>query len=199
MFGMAYGGWTWWRIWQHDRQRGQAVPPMGSPLKEFVLTERRGEPFRSADMQGKVWVTTYFFTTCPGQCRRMNDTIQVLHMLPELKDVTWISITCDPDTDTLETLRKYAEERQADPQRWLFCRGDLDYTQRIALGMKVFLSRKGHQDYAIVIDKAGKIRGMFDATSLSDIEKLKAMLVQCVKEEPPHDLAAAAPEEKKSS
>jgi cytochrome oxidase Cu insertion factor (SCO1/SenC/PrrC family) len=117
----------------------------------------------------------------------MNDTIQVLHQLPELKDVTWVSITCDPDTDTLETLRKYADERQADPERWLFCRGDMDYTRRVAAGMKLFLSRQGHQDYAVVIDKTGNIRGMFDATSLSDIDRLQAMLVKCVADDVPQN------------
>ena len=95
---------------------------IGPPLKEFELTERSGKPFRSADMRGRVWVATYFFTTCPGNCIRLNRNIQALHNLPELKDVTWVSITCDPDTDTLEALRKYADHWKADPERWLFCR-----------------------------------------------------------------------------
>ena len=63
--------------------------------------------------------------------------------MPELKDVTWVSITCDPDTDTLEALRAYADRWKADPERWLFCRADLDYIQRVANGMKVFLSLQG--------------------------------------------------------
>ena len=74
-------------------------------------------------MKGKVWVATYFFTTCPGSCIRLNQNIQFMHNMPELKDVTWVSITCDPDNDTLEVLRKYADRWQADPERWLFCRG----------------------------------------------------------------------------
>ena len=56
-------------------------------------------------MRGNVWVATYFFTTCPGNCLRLNPNIQFMNNLPELKDVTWVSITCDPDTDTLEALR----------------------------------------------------------------------------------------------
>ena len=80
-------------------------------------------------MRGRVWVASYFFTSCPGQCLRLNANLQVLNADPKLKDVTWVSISCDPDTDTLEALRVYADRFQADPKRWLFCRADLDYVK----------------------------------------------------------------------
>jgi hypothetical protein len=57
--------------------------------------------------------------------------------------------------------------------------------------MDMFLSRKGHRDYAIVIDKSGKIRGMYNATSKSDCQRLHTRLLECLAEEPTHDLAAA--------
>jgi protein SCO1/2 len=119
--------------------------------------------------------------------------------MPELKDVTWVSITCDPDTDTLEALRDYAKRWEADPNRWLFCRADLDYTSRVARGMNLFLSRKGHQDEAVVIDKAGTIRGMFDATSKSECQRLHALLTKLQAEDPPQDSAVANGAAKKSS
>jgi cytochrome oxidase Cu insertion factor (SCO1/SenC/PrrC family) len=189
-FGMAYGGWTWYRVQRHESERGQAIEEIGPPLKEFELTESSGKPFRTTDMRGKVWVATYFFTTCPGNCIRLNQNIQHMHKEPELKDVTWVSITCDPDTDTLDALQTYAMNLEADPERWLFCRAPLDYTQRVARGMNLYLSRKGHQDYAVVVDKAGNIRGMYDATSLSESERLKKKLIECVNEEPPKESVA---------
>ncbi len=148
VLAMMYFGWKWWQVWQFEQARGQAIlaNAIGPPLKEFELTERSGKPFRSTDMRGRVWVAMFFFTSCPGQCLRLNANIQVMNNLPELKDVTWVSITCDPDTDTVEALRAYAERFRADPNRWLFCRGDLDYIQRVAKGMMLYLSLKGHQD-----------------------------------------------------
>ena len=88
---------------------------------------------------------------------------------------------------------------QADPQRWLFCRADLEYVQRVAKGMKVFLSLKGHQQYAIVIDKTGKIRGMFDATSQIETNRLHDVLLKCLAEKPPHDLVESGASKEKSS
>ena len=99
-----------------------------APLKDFELTERSGSPFRSTDMRGRVWVATYFFTTCPGSCIRLNQNIQLMHNLPELKDVTWVSITCDPDTDTLEALRKYADRLK--PTRRAGCSAVPTWTTR---------------------------------------------------------------------
>jgi cytochrome oxidase Cu insertion factor (SCO1/SenC/PrrC family) len=167
-----------------------AVTEIGPPITEFTLTERSGKEFRSADMKGKVWVVSYFFTTCPGECLRLNRNIQVMHMRPELKDVTWVSVTCDPDTDTVDALNVYADGLKADPARWLFCRADLEYTQRVAKGMNLFLSRKGHSNHAVVIDKWGKTRGIFDGISTADCERMQKLLVKLVAEtEPPHDPA----------
>jgi cytochrome oxidase Cu insertion factor (SCO1/SenC/PrrC family) len=201
VFAMVYGGWKWWQVWQYDQAGGEAIPAgvIGPPLKEFQLTERSGKPFRSREMRGHVWVATYFFTSCPGQCLRLNANIQVLNADQTLKDVTWVSISCDPDTDTLEALRTYADRFQADPQRWLFCRGDLDYVKRVAKGMDLYLSLKGHQDVAIVIDKNGKMRGTFDGTSESQCNRLRARLLECLAEKPATDMVAAGKANGKSS
>jgi cytochrome oxidase Cu insertion factor (SCO1/SenC/PrrC family) len=198
---MAYGGWTWWRVRQDTIARSQAISndAVGPPLTEFELTERSGEPFRSTDMKGKVWVVSYFFTTCPGNCIRVNTNIQRMHNLPDLRDVTWVSITCDPDTDTIDALSEYANTWKADPHRWLFCRGDLNYVKRIARGMSLYLSLKGHQDHVAVIDKYGKIRGMFDAMSAQDCERMHTLLLKCLAEKGPNNLAAAAPKDEKPS
>jgi cytochrome oxidase Cu insertion factor (SCO1/SenC/PrrC family) len=199
--GMAYFGWKWWQVRQFDLTRGEAIPAnvIGPPLTEFELTKSDGRAFRSVDMRGRVWVASYFFTTCPGQCLRLNANLQMLNAEPALKDVTWVSITCDPDTDTIEALQAYGERFKADPTRWLFCRADLNYVKRVAKGMGLFMSLKTHQDVAIVIDKKGKIRGMFDATSESQCNRLKAKLLECLAERSPNEMVATGTANGRSS
>lgn len=185
----SYGVWKWWQVVQFEASRAVGgVEYSGPPLTEFELTERSGEPFRSRDMLGKVWVTTFFFTTCPGACPRLNANIRHLNSLEELKDVTWVSISVDPDTDTLPMLQAYAERFQADPKRWLFCRADLGYVKRLGQDfLKLPVSWKGHNEMAVVIDKTGKVRGMYDATRVSQSEKLRTLLLECLAEEPPDE------------
>jgi protein SCO1/2 len=188
-----FGAFKWQQVQEWEASRGEAIPvtAVGPPLTEFELAERNGATFRSTDMRGKVWVVTYFYASCPGQCIRLNQNIQLMHNLPELKDVTWVSITCDPDNDTLPVLRDYADRWQADPQRWLFCRADLAYIKRIGLGMHLDIYRQSHKDYAVVIDKTGKIRGMYDGTSRAECERLDTRLQECLEEPAPHDVVTS--------
>ncbi len=48
-----------------------------------------------------------------------------------------ISISCDPRNDSPEVLSRYADRFPADPNRWLFLTGDLNYIKRI--GHDIFL------------------------------------------------------------
>ncbi len=183
LLGASYGGWKWWQV-EHWQAEHGSIEWVGPPLDDFELTERSGQPFRSSDMLGKVWVSTFFFTTCPGACPRLNANIKHLNSLEELHDVVWVSITVDPDTDTLPVLRNYADRFQADSERWLFCRGELSYVKRIGIDiMKLSVGWKGHQDYAVVVDRQGEVRGMFDATSRSQSERLRTLLLKCLAED----------------
>lgn len=184
LLAASYGGWKWYQVQQYEANRGVGgIEAAGPPLEEFELPERSGEMFRSADMDGKVWVTTFFFTTCPGPCTRLNQRIKYMHNLEELKDVTWVSITVDPMADTLEVLREYADRFNADPERWLFCRGDLKYIKRIGRDiMKLPVTWQGHNEVAVVIDQQGKVRGMYDVTSRMQSQKLEALLKKCLAE-----------------
>lgn len=182
-----YGGWKWYQVSRHQADLAAGgLEYEGPPLEEFALPERSGEVFRSADMKGKVWVTTFFFTTCPGPCTRLNQRIKYMHNLEEFQDVTWVSITVDPKTDTLEVLQEYAERFNADPQRWLFCRGELKYIKRVGRDIMMLpVTWQGHNETAVVIDRAGKVRGMYDVTSLSQSKKLELLLKKCLEEEAP--------------
>ncbi|MEM8945626.1 MAG: SCO family protein [Planctomycetota bacterium] len=180
----SYGGWKWYQVQQFEASRSSGgIEMVGPPLQDFELPERSGKKFRSADMDGKVWVTTFFFTTCPGPCTRLNERIKYMHNLEEFKDVTWVSITVDPMADSVEVLQQYANRFGADPERWLFCRGDLKYIKRVGRDiMKLPVTYQGHNESAVVIDRQGKVRGMFDATSISQSKKLVALIKKCLAE-----------------
>ncbi len=185
----SYMGWKWYQVQQFEAGRAAGgIEMVGPPLEEFELPERNGQTFRSADMQGKIWVTTFFFSTCPGPCARLNERIKYMHNQKDLQDVTWVSITVDPKADTLEVLREYADKFSADPERWLFCRGDLKYIKRVGKDiMKLPVTWKGHNEVGVVIDRAGEVRGMYDLTSISQSKKLELLLKKCLAEKVPEE------------
>jgi len=183
LIAAAFGGWKWYEV-EQSRPAG-GVSSVRLPLLEnFELTERSGETFRSDDMAGKVWVVTFFFSTCDGTCSRLNANIRRLTTLEEIKDVVWVSISVDPVNDTLEVLQNYADNLRADPQRWLFCRGELSYVKRLADNVLHVggVQYQGHNDYAVVLDKQGDVRGMFNAVSKSESEKMVVLLQELLDE-----------------
>ncbi|HEX6961489.1 MAG TPA: SCO family protein [Lacipirellula sp.] len=180
-----YGGFKWYQVERAQSAGGVELSEISlPPLEEFELTTSDGKPFRSADMKGKVWVATFFFSTCTGSCSRLNSNIKHLSSLPETEGVTWVSITVDPQTDTEAALARYAKRFNADPQRWIFCRhDDFEYIKRLADDvLHVGATYKGHADHAVIVDKHGKIVGMFNATSTSQSKRGVETLKKCLAE-----------------
>lgn len=186
-----YGGWKLYQV-EQSRPVGGISEVRLPLLEDFELTERSGDQFRSDDLDGKVWVATFFFSTCDGSCSRLNANIKRMTTLKEIEDVTWVSITVDPETDTIEALREYADNLRADPDRWLFCRGELDYVKRLADDVLSVggVQYRGHNDYAVVVDKQGNVRGMFNAVSKSQSDRMVTLLEELVKEPAPAEAAS---------
>ena len=188
VLGIAYGGWKVWQI-EQDRQHRQLAlssssTPTGPALTEFTLTERSGQPFHSRDLQGKVWAASYFFSKCPGPCKRMNEGIASLASLDELADVRFISITCDPTNDTPERLADYADSFQADPEQWLFCTGEMDYLKRVGQDiLKLSVKPQGHNQNLMVVDRAGQIRGAFDLVVPTELRAARELMLTCLAED----------------
>src|SRR5437867_913183 len=86
-------------------------------VADFALTERSGETVHRADLLGKVWVAAFGFTRCTGPCPQVSGTMARLQAeLAGQPDVRLVSFSVDPDHDTPEVLREYAQRFGADPQ-----------------------------------------------------------------------------------
>lgn len=95
------------------------------PIAPFTLTERSGRTVTLDDLRGKVWVASFFFSTCSRACGPMNANLAELHRaLADRPDILLVSISVYPEHDTPETLEAYAKALEADPKRWLFLTGD---------------------------------------------------------------------------
>jgi len=137
----------------------------------------------------KIYVTDFFFTSCRTICPIMKT--QMLRVYEEVKDdaeILLLSHTIDPEYDTVNLLRDYAERLGVSSRKWHFVTGDKDEIYRIAQKsyFSTALEDKREQDGFIhsgaflLIDKAQRIRGKYDGTKeeevnqlLEDIRKLK--------------------------
>ncbi len=163
---------------------------------DFTLTERSGREFNSSEMEGKVWVAGFFFTGCTSLCREQNLFVQKLQAEYGDDGVQFLSITCDPENDTPETLAEYAKLFDADAEKWFFLTGDLDYLKQV--GNKQFqlaVAEKTHSERLVVIDKWGTMRGNFHWTDPEDAHRMKKKIETLLAEtEPPNKEASKAKE-----
>jgi heme o synthase len=146
------------------------------PVPDFTLTERSGKKVSRDDLKGKVWVASFVFTRCTGPCPQVTATMARLQKDVDLKnnaDLRLVTFTVDPDQDTPNELKEYANHYQADPERWLFLTGmpEAELHKLLHDGFKVTAQRAekpkagdefDHSSRLAIVDKQGKIRGYFD-------------------------------------
>ena len=157
------------------------VEPAPRAVENFTLIERSGEPFESDSLRGKVWVASFFFVTCPGICLKMNQTIADLQK--ELDpEVRFVSITVDPDNDTPESLRAYADRLGAN-DRWLFLTGSMRDIQDVANdSFQVAAAPAAHSERLMVVDRQGRVRGSFMVSEGAQMTLLKRKIAELLKE-----------------
>lgn len=94
-------------------------------IPPFTLTERSGKEVTREDMYGKVWVASFIFTHCDGQCPLLCQKLEAVQRKFRFKEnFRLLSITMDPVRDTPQVLEEYAERFKADPYKWLFLTGE---------------------------------------------------------------------------
>ena len=157
-------------------------------MTRFTLTERSGESFDSQNLLGRVWVGSFFFTKCASNCRALNMHMSKLMREYGPRGVQFISISCDPENDTLEALSHYADMFNADEQQWLFLRGEMDYVRRIGSDMMgVAVDRQTHFDQFIVFDAQGERVGIYRSNVPSEMERVRKVLDRLLTKSPPQE------------
>jgi protein SCO1 len=196
----AYGSFTIWRVYQShavstEAGRAQGTAPRTSslpnyralppaPLERFTFTDVEGRPFPMTRMLGKVWVASYFFASCPGFCREMNNEIAALAEALADQDVTFVSFTVDPENDSPDVLKRYAEKLKANPDRWIFLTGPMAEISGLGQTWLKMPVSKEHNDKLVVIGRDGRIRDIFSSRDPLRIESFKKKLPGWIAEPP---------------
>jgi protein SCO1 len=161
------------------------VPP-------FQLVNQNGQPFSSNQLAGKIWIADFIFTACPGPCPMISSRMSELQKPLEKTDVHLVSFSVDPEKDTPEVLRGYAEKLHAQPQRWDFLTGSKAAIYDLSKNGFSLAASDGseeagvpvHSTRMILVDRHGKIRGYYDALEPDAVTKLLADTSHLLREQP---------------
>lgn len=132
-------------------------------VPRFQLTDQTGADFGSEQLDGRVYAVCFFFATCPSICRDLNRQVQRLNEQLSGVEISFLSITVDPDNDTPDVLHRYAADFAAQPPRWFFLTGPMHRIKE--LGEHVFrvevIDKENHTDNILLVDKWGRWRDRF--------------------------------------
>jgi protein SCO1/2 len=156
--------------------------PVVKQMNDFTLDNIDGSTFTLSETNGKVRLVEFIFTHCPDICPAT--TFNMAKMQEQLKakglfgdKVAFVTITFDPERDTPEVLKAYADKFGADQRGWYFLRGDQAAVEKVTkdFGIAVLKQPDGsfaHTARMFLVDKDGNMRRMYGMASNMDMDNM---------------------------
>ncbi len=153
-------------------------------IDNFSFVNQYGETISNQTLEGKIYVADFFFTSCPGICKKLTTNLSLVQKAFE-KDTTvlLVSYSVTPETDNVDRLNKYALASGVIRNKWHLLTGDHNKIYRLAresyfadedMGVKKSTNDFLHTENMLLIDKHQRIRGVYKGTSVKDINDLIA-------------------------
>ncbi|MSU36258.1 MAG: hypothetical protein EXS36_14410 [Pedosphaera sp.] len=154
----------------------------GDPLPDYVFTNQLGQPFHLHDFKGQALAITFIFTRCPFPdfCPRMTDRFRGTYKL--LKEGgtpdNWklLSLSFDPQFDTPQVLKEYAEIQNIDLGRWWLASGSFEQIDPLAGHFGLYFGRnlppaaQNHVLRTVVIDARSRVQRIFIGNEWTSLE-----------------------------
>ncbi len=143
------------------------------PIQDLSLRDQSVRPFSFQGLRGKLVVLTFVYTTCPDLCPLITSgllRVQRGLQATERNSVFLLSITTDPEIDSPEVLKSYAERYGVDFSNWSFLTGEKEELSPVwkAFGVKVQRKARGlvdHTTLTALVDEKGVMRFAYHGTS----------------------------------
>lgn len=183
-----------WYFLFRDNDMWQAKLPVISYVKPFSFPNQDGVAFTEHDMQGKVAVVEYFFTTCKGICPRLNNNMKKIYeKFKDNPDFIIVSHSCDPENDSVPRLKHYADSLQVNTKKWEFLTGRKDSLYNQARNSYLLDDPKNnveriedqfiHTQFFALVDKNGQVRGqVYDGLKEDELAQLRSDIGKLLKE-----------------
>jgi protein SCO1/2 len=155
------------QLYAHEPQAVKGASKKAAPVNvkasEFILVDQDSRRFDSAHLRDKVVVLNFIFTTCTDVCPLF--TVNLSQLQRKLNgrfanEIFFVSITTDPEIDSPQVLKAYAQRHGADLKNWAFLTGSESELKRVWKSFGVQVIRKGrglvqHTSLTTVIDRHG--------------------------------------------
>jgi protein SCO1/2 len=145
----------------------------GSPKKvpPFEFVNQDGDTITNKDYEGMVYLVEFFFTTCPSICPKMNrNLVQIQNTFTGFENFGIAAFTINPEYDTPEVLKAYAENYGITNPNWNLMTGNKEEIYALAnIGFNIYAAENPeveggfeHSGSFALIDKNGFMRSRQD-------------------------------------
>jgi len=140
-------------------------------IPEFAFYNQDSLLISEQDLMGKVYVVEFFFASCPTICPIMNkNLVEVQNEFLDEDNFGIASFTIDPEHDTPEVLRAYADRYGSVDMDWHLLNGSVDQVYELAnAGFNIYAQQMQnvpggfeHSGLFALVDKQGYIRSRRD-------------------------------------
>lgn len=149
-------------------------------LPDFTMVDQIGDTINAAAVQNKVFVTEFFFTSCPSICPKMQQQmLRVYEKYKDNHDVVILAFTIDPVRDSVSKLNAYAHKLNIESSKWHLLTGNKDSIYALAESFLVSAAEDPdapgglvHSGNFILSDKQRRLRGYYDGVKEESVTKL---------------------------
>jgi len=164
----------------HEAGKDERLPRIG-PAPEFNLTDQDGRRVALKELRGKVVAVTFIFASCTDTCPLL--TAKLAAVQDRLgaafgPEVRFVSITVDPERDTSQVLKGYAQAHRANPAGWSFLTGTPAEVREGAGSYGVIYKKtpSGDVDHTFLtslVDRGGTLRVQYMGVRFNPDELLR--------------------------
>ena len=150
-------------------------------VADFQFVDQDSALITPQTFENKIYVTDFFFTSCPTICPLMKkQMLRVYEAFENNNEVVLLSHTIDPEYDTVALLHEYAQRLGVKSDKWHFVTGEKDAIYEAAQKSYMVTADKDnnapggfiHSGAFILVDKDRRIRGIYDGTKPEEVDHM---------------------------
>jgi protein SCO1 len=160
----------------------KAVETITHTIPSFSFTNQHGKQVTQKDIEGKIHVANFIFTRCGSICPIMTKHMKLVQdAFQNNNEVVMLSYSVTPWIDSVSRLKNYADNNEITSANWHLLtgnKGDIytlarqSYFAEEDLGFTKDSTDFLHTEHILLIDKAKRIRGIYNGTLQLEIEQM---------------------------
>lgn len=190
-------------VYQTTKRGKKVTDTAWHRLPDFSLLNQQGKQVGWKDLENKIIVADFFFTRCPTICpgmtqnmKRLAETITNGQRVGDRTNhnIHFLSFSIDPERDSLERLRYWANRFQINPETWWLLTGDKKTIYSMAIDeMKLGLIDGNnvdtnfiHSEKFVLLDINRQVRGYYNGLDPEALSRLQRDIILLTMEKNPN-------------